>query len=315
MSTNAVEDDASFERAMLAEIPVKRGDRVAGKVAIVTGAGSVAEGFGNGRAAAVALSRHGARIALLDVNAASAETTARIIRTDGGECIVVEADVTDPESCRAAVRRTADHWGRLDILVNNVGTARVPGDATSVDLEAWDRGMRINVTSMVLMARFAVPEMRQAGGGSIINISSITGMIGGHTNLFYPTSKGALLNMTRTMAGNHGPDGIRVNCICPGFLFTPVISAGGWLPDGFREARRNAGALKSEGTGWDVAYGILFLASDESRWVTGVILPIDAGVTAITPHFATSSPSSQLRGQSTDWESATKGVFSPRQTG
>ncbi|MBB5696240.1 SDR family NAD(P)-dependent oxidoreductase [Muricoccus pecuniae] len=304
-----------MEQDALQDIPVRKGDRVAGKVAMVTGAGSVAEGFGNGRAAAFALARHGAKVALLDVNRASAEETARIIRDDGGECLVIQADVMDPASCAAAVQATVAEWGRLDILVNNVGTARVPGDATTVDLEAWERGMRLNVTSMVLMARYAVPEMKKSGGGSIINISSITGMIGGHTNLFYPTSKGALLNMTRTMAGNHGPDGIRVNCICPGFLFTPVVTAGGWLPEGFREARRNAGAIKTEGTGWDVAFGILFLASDEARWITGVILPIDAGVTAITPHFRTSSPSSQLRAQASDWEAAARGDFVPTSSG
>ena len=290
-------------------IPVTKGGRVAGKVAVVTGAGSVGEGFGNGRAAAVALARHGAKVALLDVNEASAENTAKFIRDDGGECLVIQADVTSPESCRAAVQKTVDKWGRLDILVNNVGMSKVPGDATSVDLDAWDRAFRINVTSMVLMVRYAVPEMKKNGGGSIINISSITGMIGGHANLMYPTTKGALFNMTKTMAGHHGPDGIRVNVISPGFLYTPVISTGGWLPEGFREARRNAGAIKTEGTGWDVAFGILFLASDESRWVTGVNLPIDAGVTATTPHFRNCSPSGQLREQSANWEDEVKGVF------
>ena len=291
------------------EIPVRKGDRVAGKVAIVTGAGSVGEGFGNGRAAAVALARHGAKVALLDVNEASAEETAQFIRDDGGECIVIQADVTDPESCRAAVDKTVQRWGRLDILVNNVGMSRVAGDATTVNLDAWERGFRINVTSMLLMVRFAVPEMRKSGGGSIINISSITGMMGGHSNIMYPTTKGALYNMTSTMAGQYGPDGIRVNVISPGLLYTPVISTGGWLPEGFREARRNAGALKTEGTGWDVAFGILFLASDESRWITGVNLPIDAGVTAVSPVFKQCSPSGQMQGHSDDWEDAVKGKF------
>jgi NAD(P)-dependent dehydrogenase (short-subunit alcohol dehydrogenase family) len=290
-------------------IPVTKGDRVAGKVAIVAGAGSVAEGWGNGRAAAFALARQGAKVALLDVNEASAQETARIIREDGGECIVVQTDVTNEDSCRNAVEKTMEHWGRVDVLVNNVGMARVPGDATTVDIDAWNRGFAINVTSMVLMSRFAVPAMKKSGGGSIINISSITGMIGGHVHLMYATTKGALYNMTRTMAGNHGPDGIRVNVISPGFLYTPVVSSSGWLPGGYREARRNAGALKSEGTGWDVAFGILFLASEESRWITGVNLPIDAGVTAITPHFQTCSPSATLRKQEAGWEDVTKGVF------
>ena len=292
----------------------QKGDRVSDKVAIVTGAGSVAEGIGNGRAAALMLARHGAKVALLDINEASAAETGRMIEELGQEYIVIKCDVTDPESCREAVGATVKRWGRLDILVNNVGTARIAGDAVTVDLEAWDRGMRINVTSMVMMTRYAAPEMKKSGGGSIINISSIVGLQGGHTNLFYPTAKGAILNLTRTMAGNHGPDGVRVNCICPGFLYTPVVQAavahgGADVPDTVRETRRNAGAIKTEGTAWDVAYGILYLASDESRWVTGVILPIDAGVTAISPHFSKSSPSAMMRKHEESWESSAIGEF------
>lgn len=263
--------------------------RVGGKVALVTGAGSSAEGIGNGRAAAILLAREGARVALLDYNEASAAETARMIEAEGGECIVIQADVSKVDDCQRAVRTTVDKWGRLDILVNNVGTSRVPGDATELDLDAWDRGLRLNITSMMLMVRFSVPEMKKGGSGSIINIASITAFHGGHPNLFYPTSKGAILNMTRTMAGNHGEDGIRVNCIAPGFVYTPVVYGGGRLPEGVREKRRDASALKTEGTGWDVGYGVLYLASDEARWVTGVILPIDAGVSAISPHFQTSA--------------------------
>jgi NAD(P)-dependent dehydrogenase (short-subunit alcohol dehydrogenase family) len=274
-----------MKEAMMEE----RGHRVAGKVAIVTGAGSSAEGIGNGRAAAILLARQGAKVGLVDFNKAAAEETARMIEQEGGESIVIEADVSNVDSCQAAVRATVDRWGRLDILVNNVGTSRVPGNAMELDLDAWDKGMRLNVTSMMLMVRFAVPEMKKSGGGSIINISSITAFHGGHPNLFYPTSKGAILNMTRTMAGNHGADGIRVNCIAPGFVYTPVVYGGGRLPEGVREARQEASALKTEGTGWDVGYGVLYLASDEARWVTGVVLPIDAGVSAISPHFQTSA--------------------------
>jgi NAD(P)-dependent dehydrogenase (short-subunit alcohol dehydrogenase family) len=292
----------------------ERGTRVAGKVAIITGAGSVAEGIGNGRAAALILARHGAKVVLLDVNEASAAETGRMVEAEGGECLVMRCDVTDPESCRAAVQATVDRWSRLDILVNNVGTARIAGDATTVDLEAWDRGMRVNVTSMVLMTRYCVPEMKKSGGGSIINISSIVGLHGGHTNLFYPTSKGAILNLTRTMAGNHGPDGIRVNCICPGFLYTPVVEAAvaiseGGVPVSVRETRRNAGAIKVEGTAWDVAWGILYLASDEARFVTGVVLPIDAGVSAVSPHFARSSPSAMMKTHEKHWEKSAAGDF------
>jgi NAD(P)-dependent dehydrogenase (short-subunit alcohol dehydrogenase family) len=293
---------------------VERGRRVAGKVAIVTGAGSVAEGIGNGRAAALMLARQGAKVALLDVNEASAAETGRMIAEEGGESFSMRCDVTDPQSCEAAVQATVARWGRLDILVNNVGTARIAGDAVTVDLDAWDRGMRINVTSMVLMTRYAVPAMKKSGGGSIINISSIVALHGGHTNLFYPTSKGAILNLTRTMAGNHGVDGIRVNCICPGFLYTPVIEAAvvhseGGVPVSVRETRRNAGAIKVEGDAWDVAWGILYLASDEARFVTGVVLPIDAGVSATSPHFRQSSPSAMMKVHEKHWESSAQGEF------
>jgi NAD(P)-dependent dehydrogenase (short-subunit alcohol dehydrogenase family) len=265
-----------------------RGRRVAGKVAIVTGAGSSAEGIGNGRAAALMLARQGARVAVLDVNQPSAADTARMIESEGGESMIIQADVSRLEDCRTAVQRTVERWGRLDILVNNVGTSRVRGNAVEVDLDEWDRGMQINVKSMVMMVRFAVPEMKRTGGGSIINVASITAFHGGHPNLFYPTSKAAVVHLTRTMAGNHGADGIRVNCVAPGFVFTPVVYGRG-LPAGVREARRLSTALKSEGNAWDVAFGILYLASDESRWVTAVVLPIDAGTSAMSPHFDISS--------------------------
>lgn len=267
----------------------QRGNRVAGKVALVTGAGSSAEGIGNGRAAAILLARQGAKVGLLDFNEAAAVETQEMIAAEGGESVVIQGDVSKPEDCERAVRTTVERFGRLDILVNNVGTSRVVGDATQVDLEAWDRGWRLNVTSMMLMVRFSVPEMKKSGGGSIINIGSITGLHGGHPNLLYASTKGAIVNLTRTMAGNHGEDGIRVNCVAPGFVYTPVVYGNNRLPDGVREKRLQASALKTEGTGWDVGYGVLFLASDEARWITGVILPIDAGVSAISPHFQTSS--------------------------
>jgi NAD(P)-dependent dehydrogenase (short-subunit alcohol dehydrogenase family) len=269
------------------ELPEK-GDRVCDKVAIVTGAGSSADGIGNGKAMAVLLARHGAKVALVDVNRAAAEETALLIEEDGGQCIVVVADVAAEGDCRSIVQAAVKQWDRLDILVNNVGTSRIPGNALNLDLDQWDRGMSINVKSMVMTARYAVPEMIRSGGGSIINIASITGFHGGHPNLFYPTSKAAVIHLTRTMAGNHGEQGIRVNCIAPGFVYTPVVYGRG-LPEGVREARRESTALKTEGTAWDVAYAALYLASDEARWITGVTLPVDAGTSAISPHFQTSS--------------------------
>ena len=131
------------------------------------------------------------------------------------------------------------------------------------------------------MSKFAIPEMKKAGGGSIINISSVAGLRGGIANLLYPTSKGAVVNMTRAMAYHHGPDLIRVNCICPGMVYTPMVYAAG-MSDEMREHRRKRSALQVEGSGWDVGGGVLYLASDDARWVTGTILPIDAGATAVS---------------------------------
>ena len=275
------------------KLPTKRGDRVAGKVALVTGAGSSAEGIGNGRASAILLARHGASVGLLDFNLASAEETARMIREEGGTCFSIQGDVSVEANCKRAVDQTVERYGRLDILVNVVGTSKIRGDATVVDLDEWDRGMVLNVKSIVMMARYAVPEMSKSGGGSIINIGSITGLHGGHPNLFYATSKGTLVNLTRTMAGNHGKDLVRVNNVCPGFVYTPVVYGKG-LPEDVREFRREVSVLKTEGTGWDTGYAVLFLASDEARWITGVTLPVDAGVSAISPHFQTTTPNRKL---------------------
>jgi NAD(P)-dependent dehydrogenase (short-subunit alcohol dehydrogenase family) len=255
------------------------GRRLDGKVAIVTGAGSRTDGIGNGRAAAVLLARHGARVALVDANRSWAEDTARMIAGESGEAVVLEADVTDPAACALAVRATASRWGRLDILVNNVGIGGPAGTAVEVDPAAWDQAMRVNVTSMMLMSKYAIPEMRKAGGGSIINIASVAGLAGGHPSLLYPTSKGAVVNMTRAMAAHHGSEGIRVNCVAPGMVYTPMVYSRGMSPE-MREARRERSLLKTEGTGWDVGNAVLFLASDEARWVTGVILPVDAGASA-----------------------------------
>ena len=157
---------------------IRRDDRLKGKVAIVTGAGSRAEGIGNGRATAVILARHGARVTLVDTVAQWAEETRRLIEAEGGVCQIVEGDVSDPASCQAIVARTVDAWGRLDILVNNVGITGPRGNAVEVDLAAWDSAMRVNVASMMLMAKYAIPEMIKSGGGSIINLVIGRGLAG-----------------------------------------------------------------------------------------------------------------------------------------
>ncbi len=164
--------------------------RVSGKVAVVTGAGSVGEGIGNGRAAAILLSREGAKVALIDRNFTAASDTLKMIADEGGTGVAFEADVSNAGDCERCARETIANWGRLDILVNNVGISGPAGTAIDVDPDDWDRAMRVNVKSMMLMARYAIPEMARSGGGAIVNIASIAGLLGGHPKLLYPTSKG-----------------------------------------------------------------------------------------------------------------------------
>lgn len=256
-----------------------RAGRVAGKVAVVTGAGSRADGIGNGRAAAILLAREGARVALIDNVREWAETTHEMIAAEGGTSIVVECDVSDPESTRTAIENVTAAWGRIDILVNNVGITGPAGTALEVDAEEWDRAMRVNVTSMVIMAKYAIPEMLKVGGGAIVNLASVAGLTGGHPSLLYPTSKGAVVNLTRAMAAHHGTQGIRVNAVAPGMVYTPMVYSRGMTSE-MRDRRRRRSLLQTEGTGWDVGNAVLFLASDEARWITGVVLPVDAGATA-----------------------------------
>jgi len=250
--------------------------RLNGRVAIVTGAGSQTEGIGNGRATAVLFAREGARVLLVDRRIEAAGLTARLIAEEHGEAEPFAADVTSEAACRAMVERALERWGRLDILVNNVGIG-VAKRITEVTLEEWELQMRVNVTSMVLASKHAIPAMvATAGGGSIVNISSIASQRG-RGLAPYAASKGAVEALTRAMAADHGRDGIRVNAIAPGPAYTPMVSARG-MPESVREARRKSTALGIEGTAWDIAWAAVYLASDEARWVTGVVLPVDGGV-------------------------------------
>jgi NAD(P)-dependent dehydrogenase (short-subunit alcohol dehydrogenase family) len=250
--------------------------RLEGKVAIVTGAGSRAPGIGNGRATAVLFAREGARVLLVDQNRAAAEETLAMIRAEGGEAAVCVADVTRAADCRAMVEEAVRRWGKLDILDNNVGIG-MGGSVVEVSEEDWDRVMAVNVKSMMLASKYAVPAMAAGGGGAIINIASISALRPrGLTP--YSASKGAVIALTRAMAIDHAPQGIRVNCIAPGPVYTPMVYAGG-MSEELRERRRRASPLGIEGTGWDVGYAALFLASDEARYITGQVLVVDGGVT------------------------------------
>jgi NAD(P)-dependent dehydrogenase (short-subunit alcohol dehydrogenase family) len=250
-------------------------NRLEGKVAIVTGAGSRNEGIGNGRAAAILFAREGARVLLVDRKREAAQATADMIAGEGGVCATFEADVTSEDDCRAMVADAVGRWGKLDVLQNNVGIGSA-GRVPDVALADWERVMRINVTGMMLAAKAAIPAMAQSGGGAIVNISSIAAWLPrGLTP--YATSKGAVEALTRGLAADHARDGIRVNCIEPGPVYTPMVYADG-MSDEVRERRRLAAPLKIEGTAWDIAYASLFLVSDEARYITGVVLPVDGGV-------------------------------------
>jgi len=194
-----------------------------GKVAIVTGAGCAGDGIGNGRAISIILADEGCNVVCLDLNLSWAQKTAEMAmsKPGRGNAIASRSDVTKAEDCEAAVSLALQEYGRLDILVNNVGIGGAAGTAVDVDMLAWAKGLEINISSMVQMVKYSVPAMErnkdnEETKGVIVNMGSVAGLKGGTPHLLYPTSKGAVVNMTRAMAAHHAVQGIRVNCVCPG---------------------------------------------------------------------------------------------------
>jgi NAD(P)-dependent dehydrogenase (short-subunit alcohol dehydrogenase family) len=263
----------------------ERAGRVEGKVAIVTGAGSTpGPGIGTGKASAVLLGREGAKVVLVDIVADQAEKTRRIIEEEGGEAIVIAADATDAADCEKVVATAVDTFGGLDILVNNIGRAAV-GSVVDISEEDWDRSFDINLRTTFLASKYAVPAMVERGGGSVVNVCSISAVRGDGTAA-YSAAKGGMLALTIDMAYTHGRQGIRVNAVAPGHITTPMVhSVQQPGPEaGFMDTmRREAGLLGTAGDGWDVGHAVTFLASDEARWITGVLLPVDSGVLSVTP--------------------------------
>ena len=264
---------------------VERPGRVEGKVAIVTGAGSTpGPGIGTGKGTAVVLAREGASVLLVDLHPERADETRRMIEDDGGTAEVFAADATRAADCEAMVQAAVDAFGTVDILVNNIGLASL-GTVVDTSEEAWDRAFDINLRTAFLSAKHAVPVMAAQGSGSIVNISSISALRGDGT-VAYSAAKGGLTAMTVDMAYSHGRQGIRVNAIAPGHITTPMVasvSAAGPRAEFMDTLRSEAGLLGTPGTGWDVGYAAAFLASDEARWITGVVLPVDSGVLSVTP--------------------------------
>ncbi|KEF54227.1 uncharacterized protein A1O9_09393 [Exophiala aquamarina CBS 119918] len=269
-----------YEKQAMSERPSRT---LQSKVAIVTGAGALGYSIGNGRATAIMLAEIGA-------NEASAKRTVQIIEylQLPGRAVVGVADITKLDDCEAVVQLAKTEFGRLDVLVNNVGIHGAKGNSVDVDMTQWAIAAQINVTSMISMAKFAIPVMLEKQRdtdtrelGSIINVASVNGIRGGSPDIIHPTTKGAIVNMTRAMSTHHGSSGIQVNCVCPGAVYTPMVGGiEGVMSDIIRESRKKRSILGTEGSGWDVGAAIRFLASSEASWITGVILPVDAGATA-----------------------------------
>jgi cyclopentanol dehydrogenase len=263
---------------------VQPGQRLIGKVAIVTGAAS---GIGAETARVFAL--HGAKVLLTDANAALGKKVAEEIAAAGGTTIFTAQDVRDEAQWTAIVAQAEKSFGRVDILCNIAGVSgrdpklniqpTAPWRLAEQTLEHWHSVMEVNATGVFLGTKAAIPAMQRAGGGSIVNISSICGIIGSHANAAYHASKGAVRLFSKAAAIQYAPDKIRVNSVHPGFVDTPMTKPGHSNPEIARK-RLEATPLGRFGTPADIAAGCLYLASDESAWVTGSELVIDGGMTA-----------------------------------
>ena len=254
---------------------------LSGKVALISGGGAADDGIGNGRAAAILLARAGTKVMVADRELRLAQRTVEMIVAEGGTAVALGCDVTREADCKALVEACIDGFGRLDFLDNNVGIGS-RGSVVEEKPEEYRRVMQINVESMFLLSKYAIPAMiKTAQGGAIVNISSISALRPrGLTT--YTTSKAAVIGLTRAMAVDHGADNIRVNCICPGPMYTPMVYARG-MSEAARAQRAKASVLKLEGTGWDVGHAVKFLLSSYARYITGQVLVVDGGVTLQAP--------------------------------
>ena len=260
--------------------------RLAGKAAVVVGAGQTpGETIGNGRAMALLFARQGARVLCVDRDLARAEETVSLIAGAGGEARAFRADITSADEAAAITAEAQARLGGLDVLVNNVGVGGGDGPAHACDEAAFDRIMDVNLKGMWLTIRAAVPAMRAGGGGSIVNISSLASLAGHHM-VAYEVSKAAVNRLTLAVAGANAKYGVRCNAVLPGLMNTPMAIEGASAASGrtaaeMRALRDSRVPLRGGmGTAWDTAHAALFLASDEARFVTGVLLPVDGGMSA-----------------------------------
>ncbi|MDQ5848045.1 MAG: SDR family oxidoreductase [Pseudomonadota bacterium] len=258
--------------------------RLAAKVAVVAGAGSVAEGWSNGKATAVLFAREGAKVFAIDADAARARDTVQAILAEGGEAVAHTADVSVEREVADAVAACSARFGRIDVLFNNVGMQAV-GGPEEIDEATWDRVMAVNVKSMYLACRHVLPVMVRQRAGAIVNNSSLTSIRFTYPCLAYSVSKSAVNELTRSVAMQYAQHGIRANAVVPGLMATPRIThrLRASHGEGYREKlkeRDELVPLGRMGDAWDVAHAVLFLASDEAKYVTGTELVVDGGLSA-----------------------------------
>ena len=261
--------------------------RLNNKVAIITGAGSSGPGIGNGKAAAILYAREGARVLLVDLNVNNVLETQKTIEAEGYSSIFIDADVTTSNGCKNVVGKCLKEYGKIDILHNNVGI-EIAGKLTDLSEEDWDKTMTVNLKSVFLMCKNVLPQMETQKSGSIINISSVNSIrtlpaISGA----YGASKAAINALTREIAAEYAPKGIRANAILPGMMNTPFVinaltDAWGGDVQNMMHLRDQISPTGKQGTPWDVAYTALFLASDESKYITGTTIIVDGGLTSKT---------------------------------
>ncbi len=260
--------------------------KLAGRTALVFGAGSAGPGWGNGKAAAVLYAREGARVVAVDLNEAAAAETQAIIADEGGTAIALAGNVTRAADIDAVIAHTLAEFGRIDVLHNNVGITDM-GGLEEITEERWKRVMDINLTGVFLTCKAVVPVMLRQGGGAIINISSIAGsVINRYPYFSYYASKAGLNHFTRALAVQYGRQGIRANVVMPGIMDTPLVReqiAGQYdNPDAMMHARDAMSPMGRQGTAWDVARASVFLASDDAGYITGVCLPVDGGLSCLS---------------------------------
>ena len=247
--------------------------RISDKVAIITGAAS-----GIGRTTAILFAREGGKVVVADKNEVGGNETVDLIRSDGGQAIFDYVNVTSATDIQGMVKTTINTYGKLNILVNNAGIAiRLP--VVDLSEEDWDRNIDVNLKSIYLSSKYAIPRMIKNGGGSIVNIASIYGIVGGRIRAAYAASKGGVVNLTRSMALDYALHKIRVNCVCPGFVNTPLLKNILKNKEEY-QALADLHPMGRLGDMLEIALGVLYLASDESSFVTGIALPIDGGYTA-----------------------------------